>query len=220
MINPSNIKAVFWDIDGTLIDSEELHFSVLVEQCARHGLFLKPEDNDRLLGATMDDKWRIISTLHDFPFGPGAWRREFTLKYAERINKNMGFPERLAVVRDLQKRNIRQACVSNGDRDLAQINLKTLGVEDYFEFIIAGGDCPQGKPHPAPYLAACRAMGLPPEQCLAVEDSTVGAQAALAAGLLTVVWANTPTWRGPNPHHLIKDNNFPWELLLEKDIAL
>lgn len=214
------IAAVLWDMDGTLIDSERLHYEVLAEQCRAEGLPWSWEDNEAVMGATMDEKWRHLNQLHHFSCSREDWLQEFNRLYKERLAPELGLPQQVQAVLRLHDRRMPLACVSNGEREVVEANLEALDIAHCFNVVVANGDAPRGKPWPDPYLLACQRLKCTPSSCLAVEDSPLGVAAALAAGLVTVVWphASALPWQGPQAHHMVLEQGFPWELVeLQKD---
>ena len=95
---------------------------------------------------------------------------------------------------DLASNGVRCAIVSSGSRSYIVKTLRHLGIERYFEFIVAGDDevmlSEQHKPHPFPYLHAAHRLGVRPERCVAFEDSLSGIRSAQAANMLVVAVAN------------------------------
>lgn len=206
-------EAVLWDMDGTLIDSERLHWEVLAWQCGREGFEWSWEDNESILGATMDEKWRALNARQSFMISHDAWLAEFNAEYRRRLTPELGLASRVRTVLRLRELSLPMACVSNGEREVVEANLDALGLTECFQVVVAHGDCARGKPDPAPYLLGCRLLGKAPDVCAAVEDSPVGARSALAAGLTTIVWPEQGTWEGPQIDHLVLDDAFPWEAL-------
>lgn len=210
------VKAVFWDIDGTLIDSEELHYQVIADWCTDRGFPLKKEDNDSLLGKSMAEKWEILSATYPIVSDEETFKRECAKRYCDAVAKHLQRDELVAIFRAVAKTSIPQACVSNGDMVVVEANLKVLELAEMVAFCISGDDVKNGKPDPEPYLLAAEKLGLPPANCLVIEDSTVGVAAGVAAGMRVVAWPeeNTPkdaygkadyfvTCNEEFPHHLL-----------------
>jgi len=215
MKKQGNISAVLWDMDGTLIDSESLHYEVLAALCRRDGLEWTREENGAVVGATMKDKWLYLKQNLGFSRPMANWLEEFNHEYRRRLTPELGFGSQITVVRRLHELNIPMACVSNGEQEVVQANLQALGIGHCFSVVIAHGDCPRGKPSPDPYLKACSLLQCLPERCLAVEDSALGTRAALDAGLVTVVWPaqSALPWDGPKADYIVRDQVFPWKSL-------
>ena len=177
------LRGVAWDIDGTLVDSEPLHHRVLLEVCLSHGLDLRRDPVDRFLGVHMRDVWTALAP--DLPKGLSeeAWIDEIQQNYVRRAGEVAHLPDAVAVIRALAEAGIPQVAVSNSGRRVVDANLDALGVSDLLVTSYSLDDVSQGKPDPEPYLKGALALGLPPVQVLAVEDSDTGAASALAAGL-------------------------------------
>jgi len=176
-------KAVAWDIDGTLIDSEPLHLAALVTVSARYGLDLSHEPEDRFRGRHMGDVWRALRAFYPGGLSEQRWADEIIDTYIESAASLRPMPGALETMRELHARGIPQACVSNSERRVVDANLRALGVIDLIEFSISRDDVTAGKPDPEPYRQACDRLGFAPADVLAVEDSDPGAQSARAAGL-------------------------------------
>jgi len=176
-------KAVAWDIDGTLIDSEPLHLAALVTVSARYGLDLSHEPEERFRGRHMGDVWRALRTFYPGGLSEQRWADEIIDTYIARAPSLRPMPGALETMRELHARGIPQACVSNSERRVVDANLEALGILELIEFSISRDDVTAGKPDPAPYLEACRRLGVAPGDVLAVEDSDPGTQSAQAAGL-------------------------------------
>jgi len=181
-------QAVFWDVDGTLILTEGLHYEVIRDWCAGRGYELTPEANEELLGKTMPEKWAILAPR----LAPGLTEEEFrddcARAYLAGLKADMMRPGPVAAVRRLHELGVAQAAVSNGEAPVIEANLRALGIWEMMSFIVCGNDVPQGKPAPDPYLEAARRAGLDPARCMAVEDSPVGVASAAGAGMFVLAW--------------------------------
>ena len=212
----STIQAVFWDIDGTLIDSEELHYQVIARWCRSRGYLLGKEDNYVLLGKSMAEKWDYLETVHDFKTDGPSFSRECADMYCSALTPEMARTETVRVFEKLAGLGIPLACVSNGDASVVAANLRALKLSHLVRFTISGEDIRAGKPDPEPYLLAARKMGLSPRHCAAVEDSLVGVASASAAGMTVIAWPEpgTPPAGYGEAHFFIENEaQFPWQIL-------
>lgn len=102
----------------------------------------------------------------------------------------------IALMGEFAHAGVPQVCVSNSERLIVDTNLSALGIGGIVAFSISREDVLRGKPDPAPYLEACRRLGVTPARVLAVEDSDPGAWAAEAAGLALLCGSNPPAGLG------------------------
>ena len=207
-------KAVFWDIDGTLITTEGLHYEVIRDWCARHGYTLSEKANDELLGKTMPEKWTILKRRLPAGLTEEGFRADCAGAYMEGLRQDMMRPGPVAAVKRLHERGVLQAAVSNGEAPVIEANLRVLGLWELMAFTVCGNDVANGKPAPDPYLEAARRAGFAPRECMAVEDSIVGVTSAASGGFVTVAWPEAvpgaPVDLPGATLTLRNDADFPW----------
>jgi HAD superfamily hydrolase (TIGR01509 family) len=179
------IRAVAWDIDGTLVDSEGLHHLALVNVSSRHGVRLELDD-PRFIGVSMDQVWLALSPRYPAELSQSSWLEEIVASYLRQSERLRAFPGALRALQQLRESGIRQCCVSNSVRPVVDRNLQVIGADTIVEFSICRDDVIHAKPDPAPYLLACQRLGLAPAEVLVVEDSTTGIAAGRAAGCLVM----------------------------------
>ncbi|GAC1043132.1 HAD family hydrolase [Rhizobium sp. No.120] len=176
------IKAIAWDVDGTLIDSEPVHHKSLVAVSERYGVNIAADDT-RFIGVAMSDVWTVLAPLYPLGLGPDTWIAEIVDAYIERaaeLQPIAGAPE---TVLALAEAGLVQCAVSNSSRRIVEANLKAMGLDRAMSFVIGREDVVHGKPDPEPYRLASGRLGLDASHMLAVEDSVVGAASARAAGM-------------------------------------
>jgi HAD superfamily hydrolase (TIGR01509 family) len=182
-------RAVAWDIDGTLIDSEPLHQRGLVAASAQLGVDLSDLDPEAFRGVHARDIWEALKPR----FAPGAkfetWVAGIESYYVTHAGELEPNPGALEAMRELAARGVAQACVSNSGRTIVDANIKALGIGEIIAFSLSLDDVSSGKPDPEPYREAARRLGAEPQEVVAVEDSGAGARSARAAGLYVVGYA-------------------------------
>ena len=182
----SLFRAIAWDIDGTLIDSEPLHQRALAAASAALGVDLSDLEPDAFRGVHAIDIWKALKPR--FPLGSlfETWIAAIEGYYVEHAGELEPNPGALEAMRELQARGVAQACVSNSGRAIVDANIKALGVGKIIAFSLSLDDVSSGKPDPEPFLEAARRLGAEPHATVAVEDSGAGARSARAAGLYVV----------------------------------
>src|SRR5439155_19797067 len=105
------------------------------------------------------------------------------------------FDDAVRTARELHARGVRVAIASSSPRERLDATLRAAGLDDLFEVTVAGDEVEHGKPAPDLFLAAAERLGVPPGECVAVEDSPSGVESALAAGMKVVAVARAPRHR-------------------------
>lgn len=177
------IKAIAWDIDGTLVDSEPLHLFALHQVCLAQAVDISDLDDARFIGVHIEDVWRALRRRFPSDLTFAAWSRQIESSYAQNRHRLVAMPGAVQTVDRLAALGLRQVAVSNSNRQIVDTNLDATGLADRMEFSISLDDVCEGKPDPFPYRLACYRLGLDPTNVLAVEDSSTGVTSARAAGL-------------------------------------
>lgn len=189
----ARFRAVVWDVDGVLIDSEPLHFEALVAVCGRYGHRFGSDDNRRSLGKSVPEMWRTMPELRRMGLSCEAFVAELVDHYVNRLHIGMKRRPSNDIVVALARRGVPQAAASSSPRRIVDANIAVAGVAPYLDAVLAIEDVAQGKPAPDLYLAATDRLGLAPADCLAIEDTETGVAAAKAAGLAVIAWPHGMT---------------------------
>jgi HAD superfamily hydrolase (TIGR01509 family) len=200
------MRAVLWDMDGTLVDSEKLWDISLQALYVRLGGVLTPEVRATTVGSSSETLMRIVYTDLGLALDRAAmdesadWLHDYTGELFEQgLTWLPGAREMLDALTAAQ---IPMALVTNTRRGLTERALKSIG-SHYFSASVCGDAVENAKPAPDPYLRAAELLGLASAQCLAVEDSVTGSRAAEAAGCPVLVVPNdVEVPRGPRRHHI------------------
>ena len=183
------IRGVLFDMDGLVLDSEKLYVRFWREAAAACGF---PMTYDQALRMRAANSRLSQEILHEF-FGPNAdyWRlREKRIELMEAYIAEHGVqtkPGIHALLDDLAARGIRTAIASSSPPDRIRRYLAPHGLDVRFGALFRGYDVPNGKPAPDIYQQAAAALGLEPEDCLALEDAPLGIESAFRAGCLPVI---------------------------------
>jgi len=200
------LRAIIFDFDGVVADSEPIHLAVFQRILGEQGLFLSPEEYyTDYLG--YDDKgcFRAFLTAH----GPSPSDKTIddlvarkAQAYLDHIKQHvLIFPGVRELVREAASRH-RLAIASGALRNEIEYVLECAGIRKEFEHITSAEDVRRGKPDPEPFVHALASLnraprsgqaGLAPDDCLVIEDSIPGIRAAHAAGMKVLAVANTHT---------------------------
>lgn len=180
------MRAVLWDMDGTLVDTEPYWMRSEEELVAEHGGQWTPEQALKLVGLGLDSSARILQDAGvrmDEQAIINHLTDQVTYKLAtEGVPFRPGARELLA---DLKAAGVKTALVTMSLRRMAAEVVNLIDF-DAFDVVFAGDDVTRPKPFPDPYLMACEALGVRPDECVALEDSPNGVASALAAQIPTV----------------------------------
>lgn len=184
--------AVLWDLDGTLLDSEKLWDIPLYELTEKLGGQLSTATRQTMVGTNVMVTMRLLYAevgVHDPSAAQladgAAWiDRRMAEVFRQDLPWRPGAEAALAAVRES---GFPMALVTSTERNLTEIALDTVGRE-MFEVTVCGDEVGGlNKPHPEPYLKACRLLGVDPTTCAAIEDSPTGTASAVAAGCRVLV---------------------------------
>lgn len=185
------LKALLFDLDGTLADTNYMHFSTWVETLKPYGIEVTWDFyRDKISGRTTPEVSEDL--LPDL--APEEARKVGESKEAsfrERTGELVPLPGLLQFVDEARGRGMDAALVTNAPKENVFTMLDALGLVDAFEPTIVAEDVGVGKPDPAPYNAALEALGVRADEAVAFEDSPSGIASSVAAGIPTVGIAST-----------------------------
>lgn len=189
------LEAVLFDIDGTMCISDPFHhraFSeLLLELGYNGGVPITPEFGmTHMAGRSNEQIGRFLFPDWDQGRLDAFFRDKEALfaKYAAEGLREIAGLTRLC--RWAQERGLKRAAVTNAPRANADLMISILGLADFFQLVVTGEDCDRSKPFPDPYLRALSLLGASPDHTLIFEDSTIGVQAGVAAGMPVVAIAD------------------------------
>lgn len=190
------MKAVLWDLDGTLVDSEPAHSAAFDAALASFGLAVPPEFHLRLLGASDDRVHEALVNETSAAISRTEWRAVKWEHYRAEAEGISRLPA-TRLLQPLRDGGVGLAVVSNSTRAEVDYNLAVTGLARFFAITVSRNDVGQGKPEPEGYLQAAGRLGAAPAECVVIEDSPTGAAAGIAAGMTTVFQPQDPGLPGP-----------------------
>ncbi|QYJ05041.1 HAD family phosphatase [Nocardioides panacisoli] len=197
--------AVLWDMDGTLVDTEPYWMATEHEIAAEAGGTWTHEDAMGLVGNPLLTSGRYIKDKLGLAESPEQVVERLLDGVVARVEQEVPWcPGARELLLGLHEAGVPCGLVTMSYQRFVAPILRHLPKET-FSVVVTGDAVDNGKPHPEPYLTAAAALGVPPEDCLAIEDSGTGASSAEAAGCTVLVVPNHVTVP-PGPRRVFRDS--------------
>lgn len=178
-------KAVIFDMDGVIIDSEPIYIQHDLEFARKRNPQVRLEDLFGMVGATKQDAWEVMEkAIHN-----GQSWQELRDEYRKHdVFQDVDYraifrPSVRGLLNRLKALGYRLALASSTHMELILRVLDENEIREFFEVVVSGEQFTKSKPHPEIYLHTARALKVEPEECLVLEDSTIGITAASRAGM-------------------------------------
>jgi HAD superfamily hydrolase (TIGR01509 family) len=184
-------RALLFDLDGTLAETDSLHLPTWVDALRPHGIevdedFYRDNISGRSNAKVVED------LLPDLPAEEGrelAYAKESSFR--ERAHELEPLPGLIYFMEEGKRRGLSLALVTNAPQENVEAVLLALELREFFDEVVLSDEVGPVKPDPAPYKAALEKLGVAPEEALAFEDSTSGIASSVGAGVPTVGIAST-----------------------------
>jgi HAD superfamily hydrolase (TIGR01509 family) len=183
----SPIRGVVFDLDGLLVNTEELYQDVGSELLRRRGRTFEPDLLDAMMGRPQQVSLAIMIEWHgldDTVEMLAAETREIFVALLESRLEPM--PGAVQLVEAIARRGLPRGVATSSGPDFAHDVLGRVGLLERFDFVLTSADVVHGKPNPEIYLSAARRLAVDPAEMLVLEDSQAGCRAAVAAGAAAV----------------------------------
>lgn len=189
----ANIRAVIFDMDGVLVDSEPLINAAAIAMFMEKGWIVQPDDFLPFVGAGEDRYIGGVAEHYGFPLDlPAAKHRTYEI-YLDLVPSRLeAFPGALELVHACRKAGLLIAVASSADLIKVRANLEAIGLPlRFWDAVVTGEDVQNKKPSPDIFLVAAGKLGVNPPEGVVVEDAVNGVQAARAAAMRCVAVATT-----------------------------
>ncbi len=215
------LSAILFDLDGTLANTDPVHFQVWQELFVKYGIecdrnfyqeHVSGNTNEQLIA-------NILPELSPAETSELALYKE--AEYRARAKTLQATPGLERIIKLLDQVKLKRAIVTNAPKENAYHMLEALNLVETFPIVVLAADAPPGKPNPEPYLLGLAKVATEAKDAIAFEDSPTGIQAAVAAGIYTIAIASThdpETLTSFGANMVIPDFNSPdlWQLLEQK----
>ena len=181
------IQAVIFDLDGVIVSTDEFHFQAWKQLADAEGIPFTRQDNERLRGVSRMESLDILLEKSTRKYS-GAEKEEMATRkntiYRESLKELSPadiLPGVAEVLKGLRERGIKIA-IGSSSKNAGPI-LVAIGLDKTFDEVVDGTHIARSKPDPEVFTLAGKQLGVPPDQCLVVEDADAGVDAGLAAGM-------------------------------------
>jgi beta-phosphoglucomutase family hydrolase len=186
------LKAVIFDMDGVIIDSEPFHWKVNKKIFRDLDIRVSVEEYQNYIGVSNTDMWTDLKKKFRLPHAVDQL-------VAMQVGGNVEFMEQehfepidgvVALIRNLEKNAVAMALASSSPHKIITMVLDKFAIKSSFSIIVSGEDFKKGKPAPDIFLKAAELLFVSPKDCVVIEDAAHGVAAAKAAGMKCVGFAN------------------------------
>lgn len=204
----TNIRAVIFDMDGVLVDSEPLINAAAIAMFRERGLVVQPDDFLPFVGAGEDRYIGGVAEHYGFPLDLTAAKKRTYEIYLDLVPSKLEvFQGVLDLLHECRKAALLIAVASGADEIKVRANLQKIGLPlDFWDAIVVGEDVSHKKPAPDAFLFAARKLSMVPSECVVVEDAVNGVQAAKAVGMRCIAVATSFPPDRLGEADLVKDN--------------
>ena len=185
-----NIKAVLFDMDGLMVDTESLATEAFIHSAKKQGYDMTKEETLLVLGFTTKSIYEFWENYFKNSDVSGKQLVDDHYKYIENILFTTG-PRKMPYIEELLKylkdSNYKVAVASSSNMNHIINNMEKTGLKKYIDEFASGAEVKNGKPAPDVFLLAAKRLGVKPEECLVLEDSKAGVMAGSSAGAKVIM---------------------------------
>ncbi len=189
------IKAVIFDMDGVISDTQQLNSELEAQCLKKHGIEIGAEElNKKYAGIPERECAEIIFKIHGKEVDLDKFVEDKLAKLTEfSKGRILAIEGSLELIKNLKENNFRLAVASSSTSEFIDLVLSELKIKDKFEVLTSGQEVKLGKPNPDIFLLTAQKLGVSPSECVVIEDTKNGVMAAKKAGM-KCVWLTDQTF--------------------------
>lgn len=179
-------------MDGVLVNSEPFYVEVEQHNFQRLGINVSHDEHITYQGTATDRMWKIVIEKHGLSQTVEElveMTNSIVTPYFQNLKTIETMPGVLRFIQHLSKENILLAVASSSHKEVIEIILEKTGLKKYFPIVVDSQLAGSSKPEPDIFLLAAKKLGISPEKCIVIEDSTNGIKAAKSAGMFCIAFA-------------------------------
>lgn len=185
------IQAVIFDRDGVIINTEGLVIKSIRYALRMLGFELQDEDIPQITGRSFNVYKSYFQNKYDFDID--KYRKIQNDYFYEHLDEAEYFEHTIELIKTLHNKKIPIAITTSAGRDGTMLMLNKVGIGNIFNVIVTQEDCNSLKPDPEPYALTAKKLGIDPNYCVVLEDTTIGVESAKCAGMLCIAIPNEYT---------------------------
>ena len=178
------LRAVLFDLDGVLVDSESISTEASDRVLAEYGIVQTLEEKKLVFGRRTYDNYKAAVDARGLSIDPAELVRKKVELFSKMVSGRLKpLPGVLKLLGELKDAGAKVAVVSSSPLERVNVSLEEVGLVLEFDLVVSGDCCVLGKPDPEPYLFAADHLGVKPQDCIVIEDAEAGILAGKAAGM-------------------------------------
>ena len=184
---PHSIRAIAFDMDGLMLNTEELYNEVIGTILERRQRQFRPETRRQMMGQPAPQAWQVLIDHERLEVGWQELQHEAEAIFEKLLpNRVMPMPGLLDLLDTIDRMKLPRCVATSSHLQFARRAIGLIGILDRFQFIVTAQDVPKGKPDPDIYLLAAKMLLVDPTELLVLEDSSNGAKSGVAAGCCVI----------------------------------